>query len=618
MGEQVQSPVEGSHSSNISDRKIPDEQGKVQQQLAEQILSAYKEAKRYRATYDKNWERWYRLYSGQHWDGPRPEWRSTPVVNFIFSTIETILPIMTDQSPEINVVPSNYQSTKMAAIMGQVMEKLWVDNDMDLKLPEIVKNSLKYGTGIAKVWWNTKMAENLGDVAVSVVDPRHFYPSPGAKSIEDAAYLIFAANVPLDNILRDFPEAKGKITGGIWDEDLTIQKTITSQRSDSGSFLGPVSNTLGTDTTSFKGNLQGKDGVMDRTKLCTIIEWWHRDDSGQTWVTIMANGVLLKHDKNPFNHNKYPFVRFIDYQVPGMFWGMGEIQQLEKLQDNINQRRAQITDILRLTANPPFVADADSGVNPKAMTNRPATIIYKNRGSEVRWLTPPQLPAALFDLQELDKKDFDAISGVLDVTQGRRPVGIEAASAISELQEAAQTRIRFKVRIMEAAMRQLGKLMLALVQQFYTEERVIRIKGPGGSANQFVTLNQQQINPDTGEAERINDVTVGEYDIEIGVGSTLPVDKTRRANQMIELFQMGLVDQRAVLENIGLPPEEYEQIIARMQEIQQQQMMMAQGAQPGGGEPQGGAPPGDSGQGPAGGPQGQPPTEQELQELENS
>jgi hypothetical protein len=327
----------------------------------------------------------------------------------------------------------------------------------------------------------------------------------------------------------------------------------------------------------------------------------------------MANGVLLKHDKNPFDHNKYPFIRYIDYQVPSVFWGMGEIQQLEKLQENINQRRAQITDILRLTANPPFVADADSGVNPKAMTNRPAVIIYKNRGSEVRWLTPPQLPAALFELQDLDKKDFDAISGVLDVTQGRRPTGIEAASAISELQEAAQTRIRFKVRLMEESLVELGEQMLALVQQFYDMPRTIRIKTGVSGGQSFVELNQQQMSPEDGAIKLINDPSVGEYDVEIGVGSTLPKDKTARANQMIELFQMGVVDRRAVLENIGLAPEEYEQLIARMEQAEQAQMMAAQGAAPGGSMP-----PDASGGAPTGGPQEPPPSEQELQELENS
>ena len=612
MAELLKSPAAEGNDGNVNSHAIPDDvQTPNEQKLAEVVLSKYKEAKRYRASFDKDWDRWYRLYAGQHWDGPRPEWRSDATVNFIFSTIETILPIMTDQSPQINVVAASDHSMKNADIIGECVKRVWVDNDMDLALPEIIKNTLKYGTGIVKVWWDPSAKDHAGDVAISNVDPRHFFPSPGAKSLKDAHYIVFAANIPVSNVQRDFPDLAEKITPGVWDEELTVNKTITSQRGSDGPQMGPVMNTAGTGSTEFNKNPDGRDGFMSRDKLCTFIELWSRDSSGQTWCTMMANGVLLKHWKNPFHHNKFPFVRFIDYPIPSNFWGMGEIQQLEKLQMSINQRRAQTYDILRLTANPPFVADADSGINPKAMTNRPATIIYKNRGSEVSWLTPPQLPSALFTLQELDKQDFDSISGVHDVTQGRRPVGIEAASAITELQEAAQTRIRQKVRQMEGGLRNVGRLIVALIQQFYDDKRVIRIVGQFGTKPQFITMNQESVGPD-GTPFKVNDPSIGEYEIEIGVGSTMPVNRTRRAEQMIELFQLGIVDKRAVLENAGLPPEQYEKILARMEQAEAQILAAETGQPPQGGQAPGGAP---SAMPPAvGGEAG--PTEEEIAALE--
>lgn len=593
MSEALKSPVEGANDGNIQSHAIPQEQGELQRKLAEVVLNRFKEAKKYRSTFDKDWERWYRLYAGQHWDGPRPAWRSDATVNFIFSTIETILPIMTDQAPEINVVPAASNDGRTAEIIGEIVRRIWRNNDMDLTLPITLKNTLKYGTGIQKIWWNPNALNGLGDVAISNVDPRHFFPSPGALDIQDAHYVIFAANIPLSNVHRDFPESKELLTkGGVWDEDLTVTKHITSQRSDADPLVGVVSNTAGTGSTEFVKNPEGRDGLMNRDQLVTLVEMWTKEEDGSSWCTIMANGILLKHSPNPFQHNLFPFVRYTDYVIPASFWGMGEVQQLEKLQMSINQRRAQTADILRLTANPPFVADADSGINPKAMTNRPATIIYKNRGSEVNWLTPPQLPSALFTIQEMDKTDFDSISGVMDVTQGRRPVGIEAASAITELQEAAQTRIRHKVRNMEASLRAVGRQVVHLIQQFYDDQRVIRIVGKMGTKPEFVEINKTVVDS-FGQPFRVNDVQKGEYDIEIGVGSTMPVNRTRRAKQMIELFQLGVVDRRAVLENAGLSPEEYEKIIMRMEKAEAAQaaaemgqaMPGAPGGVPGGGEP---------------------------------
>jgi len=601
MAEIVQSPV------NSSRDPIQVDMPEGEEKLASMVFKAYTEAKAFKKNYDKDWELWYRYYAGQHWQHPVAAWRSTPVVNFIFSTIETIIPIMTDNRPQIVVLPMEPSDTNISEVIQNIIKKIWVEQDTDLKLPMVIKNTLKYGTGFAKVWWNPLLAQGRGDVAISVVDPRHMYPSPGALDMEDAKYIVFAANVPLSNVERDYPHVKGKLVGGIWDEDLTISKTITSQGTSLGlESLGPTPTTDNTSQTWHK-DTSGTQATAERKGLVTLVEMWHRDESDRVMVTIMANSKLLRHGPSPFKHNSFPFIKFVDYMVPGTFWGMGEIQQLHRLQDDINRRRGQIHDILRLTANPPFVVDADSGIHPKAMTNRPGTILYKNRGSDVRWLQPPILPAALFSLQELDKRDFDSISGVLDVTQGRRPVGVEAASAIIELQEAAQTRIRAKVRNMEAGLRRMGQQIIALVQQFYTEPRVIRLVEGRGTGQNFIAINSPGLTPE-GKYAIINDVSVGQYDLEIGVGSTMPVSKTRQFAQMLQLRQAGVVDDRAVLEHSGLSTEEVEAILSRMKKLEQEVIQ----AQTGGGAP----PPAPESEQQILEEQAVPPTEEELNELE--
>jgi hypothetical protein len=563
--------------------------------IQQDVFEKYRAAKKYRKAFDKDWDRWYKLYAGQHWDQTRPDWKSTPVVNFIFSTIETIIPIMTDSSPQLVVAPAEPSCAETAEVMGDIVKRIWVSNDMDLKLPVIVKNLLKYGTGFAKVWWKENDDPEIpGDVELSVVDPRHIFPAPGAIEIEDADHLIFAANVPINYVERMYPEAVGRLVGGIWEEDLTVQKTITSQTGGYGTaVIGPVQSSANiTDgsgsnsSTSWAGSEQNGKAMHDRSKLATLLELWHRKD-GRAWLTVCANGIVLRHAESPFKHNKFPFVKFSDYVVPSCFWAMGEIQQLERLQDFINKRRGQTQDILRICGNPPLVADSNSGINPKAMTTRPGTIIYKNPGTQVNWLTPPQLPNALFEVQALDKQDFDAVSGIYDVTQGRKPKGIEAASAINELQDAAQTRLRLKVRNLEGSLRKLGQLMVSLVQQYYTEERVIRLVGGNPNQPDFRIVNQEIID-NMGNSVRINDVTVGRYDIEIGVGSTMPINKSRLFQEVTQLYQLQIVSGKTVLENSSLSPSAQAKALQDMQ-AQQQQMMQQQGmgAPPAGGSQQG-------------------------------
>lgn len=543
----------------------------------------YTSAKQYRKQFDQDWPTWIKYYLGHHFDQPKAPWRSKFPYNYIFSTIETTLPILTDSNPELTVVPIEPTDSQIADILGQIVKKIWVDQKMPLKLPDILKNTLIYGTGFAKVWWDSTLKDGRGDVAISVVDPRHLFPSPGATSFEDAEYVLFAANVPLCNLYKTFPETKamvesGLLKPGIWDEQLTSTNPYAStyKASDVNSVNTTIMGTGDAAATSHSFQyIPRVDGSMKSEELVTLVEMWDRNDDGYPQCTVIANGVIVKPTMRPYAHDRFPFIRFIDYPVGSQFWAMGEVQQLRPIQDAINDRRSQIHDILRLTANPPLIADLDSGVNPKALTNRPASIIFKNRGSEVRWEQPPQIPSALFEVQQMDKADFDAISGIHDVTQGRRPVGVEAASAIVELQEAAQTRIRYKVRNEEFALQEMGYQIVALVQQFYDDNRTIRLVGKNSAKPVFVSVNVPTASP-TGGIEKLNDLSVGEYDVEIGVGSTLPINKGRLFGQYLQMYRDQIVDRRAVLENApAISPNQVEAILQRM-ELKEQQMIAMQ------------------------------------------
>ncbi len=586
-------------------------QTEEQQETASYVFQCYKEAKKFKKTYDKDWEKWERIYAGAHWEGPRADWKSTPVVNYCFTVVETIVPIMTDSNPTILVAPENPQDVQTSEIIGECTKRILKENRMQQKTTLTVRTSLILGTGFQKVWWSEDACRGKGDVMISNVDPRHVFPSPGALDVQDAAYFIYAANVPVNYIEDMYPDAKGKIRPGVWEEDLTVEKSITSQSgSGSSGVVGPVRSTDSTGTgegTSTSNPVGGvtSHGVMERSKLATLIEMWHKKD-GKVWLSVVANGIVLRDELSPFKHNKYPFARLLDYAIPQCFWGMGEMQQLEKLQDFINKRRGQSQDILKIVASPPLIADSNSGINPKAMVARPGTIIYKTPGSDVRWLQPPNIPGALFDIQQMDKADFDAISGIFDVTQGRKPAGIEAASAIQELQEAAQTRIRLKVRNLETFMAEVGELIVPTMQQFYKADRVVRIVGGDPNKPEFVVINQSIVDK-TGKVVKINDISTGEYDVEIGVGSTMPVNKSRYYAQMKEMFELGIVDDQAVIESSVLPPTEVSKIIQRKKQKEQELMMLEQAAAGGGQVPQG--PVG------AGAPQVGPPDEA-ISELE--
>lgn len=553
----LKSPIDDGTGSNINagyNHEDPE-----MDELARKVYGKFQEAKSYRKNWDKDWDRYYLYWAGRQNHG-KLAWRTDATVNMVWPVIESIVAHMTDSNPKITVLPQEKAYVRSASLMEQVMERTWIDNRMVGKLTNICRDALIYGTSFAKCYYDRRT--NL--VTIDELDVRKIFPSPGATNMQDANYVIYCDNVHKSIVESKFPKYKGKIPGGTWDSELTFMKNVTSSRG-GGGLPG-----IGTVEGQFPGinSKSGGQGANQDKDHVTYIEYWHRDpeDWNSILVTIAVNGLILSHRKNPFNHNRFPFVKFIDYGVTNIFWGLGEVQQIEKPQDSINMRRGQIIDILRLTANPPFIKSHNSGISNKTIPNVPGIMLTVNAGAEARWMQTPQVNEGLFRLNEMDKREIEEITGISEITQGRRPKGITAAQAIEAVSEAGQTRIRPKIRNMEDSLTELGELLLSNIQQFYTDEKQIRL---AGKTKEFISINVPKVG-ENGEVTLDNDLSVGKYDVKIGVGSLTDVTKATKYETMKELKQLlpELIDAQALLETVpGLSPEEVEAILGRAKEM---------------------------------------------------
>ena len=551
----------------------------------------YSEAFDFKQPYAKDWARWYLLYQGRHWDGRQPEWMSTPVVNLTFSVIQTILPIMTDARPQIAVMPRRPDMEHSASILRQLVEYQWEKNDLDILLPKVMLNTLIFGNGFMKVLWDPALGGGMGDVKVIAIDPAHIFVSPFSRTLDDADYVIHAENLPQETVHRMFPGLAAERSGPD-DPRLTLQRSITSQNpSRGGSLNNTVRSTDGSAVYGYSPSGEVEQGSTGGVNLVTVYERWERRPEG-IWQTVVANDQILKDEISPFGHDRFPFVHFVDHPCTWTFWAMGEVQQVERLQIEINRRRGHILDILRFSASPILVVDPASGVDYASIVARPGLVIPAEGGMQsVGWLQPPQLPSALFDINQIDKQDFDTVLGNVDVLQGRRPAGVEAGVAIEMLQEAANVRMRLKVRNMENSIRKLGELMIKMMQQFYDTQRVFNVAGNEIAMSEkpltpdaFLTINQpQEAEMMDGEASvtgmqnEIPSLLDAEFDVRVGPGSTLPVSRSHEFQKAITLYQMQVLDDEGVMKRSGFP--RWDEELERSRMFWQMKMMEQLGMQ---------------------------------------
>lgn len=567
----LRSSTDQNRGSNISNPEGPDartsdttvgDQGEDRQKLAYEAKAMLDEAKEYRNScrWDKSWDNFLSYFMGIQ---KSRMWRSTGQVNLIRPIIESIIAHMTDSNPDIQVDACEEAFVESADVMQQVLYRTWLDNNMRVKLNNTIRDTMIYGTSYLRCYVDNYTKK----IVVDEVDVRSIYPSPGATSFEDANYVIYAENIPKANIEAKYPDCVGKLDSGLWDENLTIVKNITSTRPDMDI---PGFYTIPGQYPGIAPKSGGRGADVSK-HLATYIEYWYRDKKNpeDIWVVIAANGYVLSHKKNPYKHKKYPFVKFIDTGLTRTWYGTGEVHHLQPSQDSLNDRRTQAINLFKLVANPPFLKPYGCGIPDVSICNAPGIQLTYQGNVPPQWMKTGEINPAFFTINALDKQEMEQISGITDISQGRKPKGVTSGEAIAYAEEIGNTIIRPKIRLMEAALTQLGELMFSNIQQFYDKQMIIRVAGRrADKLGNFIKVNVPAVKQDENgnwTPTIKNDLSLGKYDVNISVGSEPDHNKATKFEQMMQLRnEMGpqVITDRMLLETV--PDFSQEQVDATL------------------------------------------------------
>lgn len=563
----------------------PDTSPQKKDAVARYVHKLLWEAEAERKKYDSDWNHYYNIYMGDQWPVRKMQrgvdWQARLVVNYTFTIIESIIATMTDNKPKINVVPTSWEQQAYGQNLQEAIDSVWYRRKAMSKLQDALKNAMIYGIGYLKTWWDPNMENGLGDIEIGVPDVFSIFVDPRATSFHDAEYIVEVRPVTLDYIQRNYPE-KGALVrpdsdyyGSVkWKRDQGKGPSPTSSLS-SLHIMSPVDDgPLKIDQTEFSSP-PFTSASASRAQEVNLIECWVKDYSmktvevpvttvdpttGMPMMTMttvevaayphgrlihVANGITLQDTPSPYN--RWPYIRLIDNTRPGEFFGFGEPKVLKDLQFELNKRRSQMVDHAALMGNSIWVVDRDSGVSRDEISNKPGLILTKYRGAEVRREPAAPMPGWQFQMVETTIRDMREISGISAVAGGVVPRGIRSGSGFDAAQEIATLRIRLKVKNLESALEDMGRNLVSLIQQFYTTPRMIRIIGSAGKVA-FVPFDGKSVR--------------GDWDIRIGIGSTLPVSKSVQSQLILQLAGMGLVDQRAVLEYCEI--RDAEEIMTRM------------------------------------------------------
>lgn len=520
-----------------------------ERKLVEWVYSKFKQAYVAKAPLMDKWKEYMSAYKGTYFQNKNlPDYKSNEISNHVFSTIETIRPIMTDNNPKFLAVPSTPAGMEFSADVQTALDYEWDREKMPLKLPAQLIPMLVYGNAVWFVQWDGKDGE-YGNISIKPVDPFNIFPDPLAESIDNSEFLVYATYRNANQIKQQFPEKASAIEGSRITMSELVAERDNNDTQDANQVL--ILEMWCRDWVTMDESVEGKKQL--------------KYPKGRVITCLPELGILLSDKKNPYKDGKFPFVLMKNYDIPFEFWGVGEVEQIMSPQHYVNELTNQIIDNAKNTANMQWIIDKNSGIGQGKLTNRPGLVIRKTPGSEVRRDTPPAMPNYVREQIEVLKKDIQDISGVFDSLKGEQQGSITAASAILALQEASQARIRLKIKLMEASLSELAQIVYSRMQQFWKLDRWVRITDVEGNPS-FREIGAQVLSND--------------YDLKVMAGSTMPVNRNAMLDLMIRLAQtngedgLPLVDRKAVLE--FLPTGDKKAITDRFAELQAQQQQAQQ------------------------------------------
>lgn len=413
--------------------------------------------------FGEQWVQWHKTNSNTYADlrvPKAPPWRVRLVSNKIKPIIRKEIAKLTAERPRGIIVPSSPDDHDiLAASAGEDVQKyLWRELQGNHILRRCIFWMCVTGNGFAKDWYDPRSTDQSGEegkINLDVITPFHiFVPDLQEETLEGQSYLFHVSTRSTDWVQQVFGKnvsADSDTTSMVWEEQLLRGLGLNH-------------------TTKRQGSVQVKEAWIKSAPFM-------REGGRVTW----AGGTLLAFEEGlPYqNGGEYPITKF-DHIPTGRFYSQSVIPDLIPLQKEMNRTRSQIIEAKNRMAKPQLVA-ARGSVDANKITTEPGLVIYYTPGFEAP-KPIPLTPLPNYVLQEVDRNQLDMndIASQHEIAQGQTPPGVEAATAISFLQEQDDSALSDAVASVERGVEKLGRHLLSHAVQYWEVPRIVRVTGPGG------------------------------------------------------------------------------------------------------------------------------------------
>ena len=520
-----------------------------------------------------------RFFEGDQWDAAdramlEKTRRPVLTINKILSTVSNVMGEQINNRAEISYRPRSGAPSEIAEALNKVYKQISDENQLNWKRSDMFADGIIMSRGFLDI--RMKFGDSMmGEVEVNSINAKNVMIDPDAEeydpdtwgevfttkwvTADDIAVLYSKEDAELlrnkdrssfpygyDSIQmnRDrFGYSQYPMYSGNFDNSSVLRNIRVIERQyrmldKQKHFLAPETGDMRPIPAEFDRNkialFVEKFGFQVVPKLVRRIKWY-----------VMADNVELHNDWSPYKH--FTIVPYFPHFRRGKTIGL--VENLLGPQELLNKVTSQELHVVNTTANSGYKIKAGALTNMTAeeLEEKGAQtgLVIEVNGDpdkDVQKIAPNQVPQGLDRISYKAEESIKTISGISDSMQGMDRADV-AAKAIQAKKQAGATNLVKPLDNLARTDFIVARNILDLVQEFYTEERLMTI-----THNQVTGETETfAVNQATAEGTIVNDLTLGEYGV---VVTSVPVRDTLEDSQFeqaVAMREMGVQIPDSVL-----------------------------------------------------------------------
>ena len=529
----------------------------------------------------------------------------------ISPAIEKLKSVITAKPPVFTAIPREDSDTKIAGAWRTILGYVWQISDGDMHMKDAIHNYAVTGLGYLYVYIDNEADFGRGEVKFTSINPFRVYAPPSSRDrfFTDADSLILSTILTGDQIVNLYPalgaqvdEETGELIPGLIEEisSYSEEDYPNAQNKNSMSITTPAEAKDLDNWSSeryqilerfFKVKVpfyrvvdsrSGEEMILNDEEFAAFLEenpgvfergLMSFEEVLQTRIGVVATVGEVVLYESVLNTDVYPII-----PLPNIWSGTpypkSDVSRTRPMQRLLNKLWSLAMSHAQASAGLKLLVPLGSAINgldqlEKDWANPNAVIEIDTSQGEPHYPAPTPLASEFYRLIEQAEFYIDFVFGLPEMMHGFSEKAPETVRGTERMLMLGSERPKSKLRDIEFGVNIVGRVMYAFSKGHYTFQKIFRLIQPNNN------INEVSVNLYTDMTETVIDIAkdrnnIGQHDIRIEPGSTLPTSKWAEYGVYFEAYQAGLVDRTEVLKK---NPEIFdkESILSRMSEIAQLQ-----------------------------------------------